>query len=121
MPVSGSHSMAASPPAVRGPHGPGPTSRETSAVPGVKSQFAWVAAMMIAAGTTHLRHIILAPAPIGGALEFGYQTIDPRRSHRRPVLGAPMTSRQHAGCCSCWRRWLTSGPSISSAEGLWDE
>ena len=87
MPVSGSHSMAASPPAVRGPHGPGPTSRETSAVPGVKSQFAWVAAMIIAAGTTHLRHIILATAPIGGALEFGYQTIDPRRSHRRPVLG----------------------------------
>ena len=52
-------------------------------VPGAKSQFAWVAAiylvaaMIIAAGTTHLRHIILATAPIGGGLEFGYQTIGP--------------------------------------------
>ena len=79
-------------------------------VPGAKSQFAWVAAiylvaaMIIAAGTTHLRHIILATAPIGGGLEFGYQTIG-------PVLGAPMTLFQHAGCCSCWRRWLPSGPS----------
>ena len=36
-----------------------------------------VAAMIIAAGTTHLRHIILATAPIGGDLEFGYQTIGP--------------------------------------------
>ena len=62
-------------------YGPGPTLRETIAVPGAKSQIAWVAAvflvgsMIMAYGTTHFPYAIRTTAPMSYEMEFGYQTI----------------------------------------------
>ena len=59
-------------------HRPGQTLRETVAVPGVKTLIFWaaavylVSAMIMAARTTHLQHVILAMSPGNNDLGFGY-------------------------------------------------
>ena len=65
----------------QGTYEPGPTFRETIVVPGVKARIVWaaavylVAAMIIGSGTTYLRLITAAMAPIGAEREFGYQAL----------------------------------------------
>ena len=65
----------------KGTYGPGPTLRETIAVPGVKARFAsaaaiyLVAAMILAAGSLHLRWVTAAAAPVGTAHDAWYQAL----------------------------------------------
>ena len=62
-------------------YGPGPTLRETAAVPGAKAQIAWVAAgyviasMIMASASVHLLWVTLAMAPDGVGTDFGYQSL----------------------------------------------
>ena len=64
-----------------GAYGPGPTLRETIAVPGAKAQIAWVgavclvAAMTMGAGATHSRWVTAAMRPDFAYPEFGYQAL----------------------------------------------
>ena len=65
----------------RGTYGPGPTLRETIAVPGAKARIAWVAgvclvaAVVLAAGDTHLRWVTLTIWPEFREREFGFRAL----------------------------------------------
>ncbi len=65
----------------RGTYGPGPSLREVIAVPGANVRLAWVtgvylvAAMVLAAGSTHLRWVTLAMLPDGAELDFGFRAL----------------------------------------------
>ena len=62
-------------------YGPGPTLRETIAVPGAKVQIAWVAAvylvasMIMASGATHLRTLAWTMGEDGATVVFGHQAL----------------------------------------------
>ena len=62
-------------------YGPGPTLRETAAVPGAKAQIAWVAAvyviasMIMASASVHLLWVTLAMATDGVGPDFGYRSL----------------------------------------------
>ena len=62
-------------------YGPGPTLRETAAVPGAKAQIAWVAAvylvgaLIITAETTHLQWVTLTILSDGIDTDFAYRSL----------------------------------------------
>ena len=62
-------------------YGPGPTLRETLAVPGANVRLAWAtavylaAAIVLAAGSTHLSWFTRAMLPDGSELDFGFRTL----------------------------------------------
>ena len=77
-----------------------------------------VAAMIIAAGTIHLRYLILATAPISADLEFGYQVNAPGVGTlfwgatdfipaRRPLIALAVVSLPAAACL-----WLLDDPAV---------